>query len=105
MGTKKLLGDWQSFRKVDRRSRGSGNPTLLTTFCEVDKITRSRRRSGRAVECAGLENRWARKGPVGSNPTSSASKSQVLTLSARQTGTFALIEAVDVVDVIPYSRT
>ena len=30
-------------------------------------------RSGRVVECAGLENRWARKGPVGSNPTSSAS--------------------------------
>ena len=30
------------------------------------------RRSGRVVECTGLENRRARKGAVGSNPTSSA---------------------------------
>ena len=29
-------------------------------------------RSGRAVECGGLENRWGRKALVGSNPTSSA---------------------------------
>ncbi len=29
------------------------------------------RRSGRVAECAGLENRWARKGPVSSNLTSS----------------------------------
>jgi tetratricopeptide (TPR) repeat protein len=32
----------------------------------------ARRRGGRAVDRAGLENRWAREGPVGSNPTPSA---------------------------------
>src|SRR6266446_5271320 len=34
----------------------------------------SLRRSGRVVECGGLENRLARKGHGGSNPSSSASK-------------------------------
>ena len=32
------------------------------------------RRDGRAVECGGLENRWARKGSGGSNPSLSAKK-------------------------------
>ena len=39
---------------------------------DVPGRLKATRRSGRVVECAGLENRWARKGPVGSNPTSSA---------------------------------
>src|SRR5437016_8000640 len=35
-------------------------------------------RSGRVVECDGLENRWTRKGLEGSNPSSSATKYQAL---------------------------
>ena len=38
-----------------------------------------RRRGGRAVECGGLENRWARKRPGGSNPSPSASSRKALT--------------------------
>ena len=37
------------------------------------------RRGGRAVECGGLENRWSRKAPVGSNPTPSSHRSTALT--------------------------
>ena len=37
-------------------------------------LRRGRRRSGRAVDCTGLENRRGRKPSVGSNPTSSATR-------------------------------
>ncbi len=46
-----------------------------------------KRRSGRAVEGGGLENRWARKGPGGSNPSSSASQSAANPLFLRK-GTY-----------------
>ena len=47
------------------------NSLLLTSCASLTTLGGAPGRSGRAVECAGLENRWARKGPVGSNPTSS----------------------------------
>src|SRR6185436_4838476 len=40
-------------------------------------LASSTRRSGRVVDCAGLENRCARKGTVGSNPTSSVETGEV----------------------------
>ncbi len=40
------------------------------------------------AECAGLENRWARKGPVSSNLTSS-----VVPLSIRSHFTYAAVHA------------
>ena len=46
------------------------------------------------AECAGLENRWARKGPVSSNLTSSASKTGVVA-ECPSAGTFALSAAGD----------
>ena len=41
-------------------------------MCSLTKTGSHRRRGGRAVEGTGLENRQARKGLVGSNPTPSA---------------------------------
>jgi hypothetical protein len=52
--------------------RMTGETTNLTGFKQADNLPPKLRRSGRAAECAGLENRWARKGPVSSNLTSSA---------------------------------
>ena len=46
--------------------------SFLTALRGEAKLGCCSRRSGRAAECAGLENRWARKGPVSSNLTSSA---------------------------------
>jgi RHS repeat-associated protein len=40
------------------------------------------RRGGRVVDCDGLENRWARKGPGGSNPSPSATQNFTLTVIA-----------------------
>jgi hypothetical protein len=48
----------------------------LTQFPGEAKLAEGIGRSGRVVECAGLENRWARKGPVSSNLTSSVCLSQ-----------------------------
>ena len=50
--------------------------TSATRETEDHSATREngRWRGGRAVECGGLENRWSRKAPVGSNPTPSAVK-------------------------------
>jgi hypothetical protein len=39
---------------------------------QIPAYTASRRRSGRVVECTGLENRRGGNSTVGSNPTSSA---------------------------------
>jgi len=47
-------------------------------------------RGGRVVECAGFENRSARKGSGSSNLPLSVSKITFYTLSARPSGTFAL---------------
>lgn len=52
-------------------AKNQGKTAILTPKAASDMILEPSWRSGRVVECAGLENRWARKGPVGSNPTSS----------------------------------
>ncbi len=42
-----------------------GKTAILTPGAGCDTIVSASRRSGRVVECAGLENRWARKGSPG----------------------------------------
>jgi len=49
---------------------------LLTGLVGSATLVGTPRRSGRVVDCAGLENRWARKGPQGSNPCSSAKNTE-----------------------------
>ena len=51
---------------------------VLTEKSAPATLQRLPRRSGRVAECAGLENRWARKGPVSSNLTSSVSSLPVV---------------------------
>ena len=54
--------------------RGKAFPSksrLLTGLPLSGNLFNAPRRSGRVVECAGLENRWASNGPVSSNLTSS----------------------------------
>ena len=68
---------------ADREGRGAGQVLAKKTssilgfvqgFCLVQRQKRVLlvRRSGRVAEGGGLENRCAREGTVGSNPTSSA---------------------------------
>lgn len=54
-------------------SRFPEKSAVLTEIPIAGKLNHTPRRSGRAAECAGLENRLARKGHGGSNPSSSAS--------------------------------
>lgn len=49
------------------------------------------RRSGRVVECTGLENRRARKRTVGSNPTSSATYLSEIALPIRLPPDFSIV--------------
>ena len=63
--------------RAERLEAGGGdgrgmNPVDWPGLNTVESAAASPRRGARAVEWAGLENRCARKGTVGSNPTLSA---------------------------------
>ena len=56
-------------------NRAAGESKAVETWLEVLGAVEAEptRRGGRVVECGGLENRWSRKRPGGSNPSPSAS--------------------------------
>ncbi len=56
-------------RRTCRRTSGRRDPWADATCASLHSIAR---RGARAVESGGLENRWACKRPVGSNPTPAA---------------------------------
>jgi hypothetical protein len=56
---------------LDRRLRGEMVARSVLPSLPIS-VVESMWRSGRVVECDGLENRWTRKGLGGSNPSSSA---------------------------------
>ena len=65
-------------------------PGLLMILLDLRNIKKATKRSGRVVDCTGLENRRSFTGSGGSNPPSSAEKKACLTA-----GFFCLMNLVE----------
>ncbi len=77
------------FSRVNFRRVPGGTPTQAPTASRSHSavvLTTAPWTGGRAVDCTGLENRRARKGTVGSNPTPSASRDHGPSLLAAAVG-------------------